>query len=144
MKLKIQKLTNDYVKEVAKLESDLISPVSEELIKKTIDSDVNFYFVLINENDELIGFLQGQIISPEAELFEIGIDKKFQGNGYSKLLIEHFFNFVKEKKCDTIFLEVNSINIKAQNLYKKYGFCEYGKREKYYGENDAILMKLKI
>ena len=28
------------------------------------------------------------------------------------------------------------------SLYKKFGFVEYGIRKKYYGENDAVLMKL--
>lgn len=41
-----------------------------------------------------------------------------------------------------INLEVRASNIKAQNLYKKFGFIEEGIRKKYYEDNkeDAILM----
>ena len=51
---------------------------------------------------------------------------------------------VGENNCATIFLEVNSINSKAISLYKKYGFVSYSTRKNYYGENDAILMKLEL
>lgn len=143
MNLKIEKLSKKYVEEVAKLESDLISSISNSSVEKTIDNNTISYFVLL-DNEIVIGFLQGQIISPEAEIFEIAIAENFQGRGYSKLLIDFFIDLAKKNFCETIFLEVNSINMKAQNLYKKYGFCEYGIRKKYYGINDAILMKLKI
>ena len=50
----------------------------------------------------------------------------------------------KENLCETIFLEVNSINYKAISLYEKYGFKSYLIRKNYYGENDAVLMKLDL
>ena len=58
--------------------------------------------------------------------------------------MNHFIELCKEQGCDTIFLEVNSINQKAINLYHKFGFVAYSKRQNYYGENDAILMKLSL
>jgi ribosomal protein S18 acetylase RimI-like enzyme len=39
---------------------------------------------------------------------------------------------------------VNTNNIKAINLYTKFGFVEYSRRKNYYGDNDAILMKLDV
>ena len=55
-----------------------------------------------------------------------------------------YLELAKRKGCDTILLEVNSMNNKAINLYKKFGFVAYGERKNYYGENDAILMKLQV
>ena len=46
--------------------------------------------------------------------------------------------------CDTILLEVNTMNYKAISLYEKYGFKEYGTRKNYYGNSDAILMKKEL
>ena len=45
------------------------------------------------------------------------------------------------KKGDTILLEVAENNIKAINLYKKYGFEIISRRKKYYKEFDALIMK---
>lgn len=144
MSLKVELLTSKYVQVVAKLESELISKISESAIESSMKNESIHYFVLI-DGDDVCGFLQCSILEPESELYEIGIDKKYQGKGYSKILMDYYLEFAKINSCDTIFLEVNNINIKAINLYKKYGFCEYGLRKNYYGSNqDAILMKLKI
>lgn len=144
MNVKIEPLSAKYVEDVARLESELIAKTSKEAVKKTLDSETTFYFVLIVEN-EVVGFLQCSIISPESELYEIGIDKNFQGKGYANKLMDYYLEFAKLKGCETILLEVNKMNVKAICLYKKYGFCEYGERKNYYGVNqDAVLMKLKI
>ena len=51
-------------------------------------------------------------------------------------------NLCKKNNVIDINLEVRASNIKAQNLYKKFGFIEEGIRKKYYEDNkeDAILM----
>ena len=143
MAIVIEKLTEKYASSVADLESKLIAKTSVESVLKTLKSDVVVYFVL-KENDILYGFLQCSIIAPESELFEIAIAEEYQQKGLATMLLKFYLDFAKEKGCDTILLEVNNINMKAINLYKKFGFCEYGKRKNYYGNNDAILMKLKI
>jgi ribosomal-protein-alanine N-acetyltransferase len=45
----------------------------------------------------------------------------------------------KNKDCD-FFLEVRPSNQSAISLYKKFGFFEVGRRKKYYGDEDAIMM----
>lgn len=143
MSFKIEKLSQKFVSQVAKIESELISNVSEESISSTIDSEVVSYFVLLDKN-KVCGFLECSFIAPESELYEIAISKEYQGKGYSKILMNFYLKLAKEKMCETIFLEVNNINMKAINLYKSYGFVEFGRRKNYYGSNDAILMKLMI
>ncbi len=144
MNVKIASLTIEYIEDVARIESELIAKTSKEAIAKTLDSKTIFYFVLLVEN-RVVGFLQCSIIAPESELYEIGIDKNFQGKGYANKLMDYYLEFAKLQGCETILLEVNKMNVKAISLYKKFGFCEYGERKNYYGVNqDAVLMKLKI
>ena len=142
-KMKIVPLEKRFAKECETIESSLLSKTDLDKILKTIESEVLHYYVMLDEN-QVIGFYECQIISPEAELYDIAIKKDEQGKGYSLLLMNHFIELCKEKGCDTIFLEVNSINQKAINLYHKFGFVAYSKRQNYYGENDAILMKLSL
>lgn len=141
--LVIEKLSEKYVQIVYELEKELIGNISFETIEKTLESTTLAYYVLI-EGDDVIGFFECSIIAPEAELFDIAIKKDKQGKGYSKILMDYFLNLVKQSDCDTILLEVNSINNRAIKLYEKYGFVGYGIRKNYYGNNDAILMKLDI
>jgi len=141
--LTIKKLTKEYVELVAELELELIGSSSFDTIEKTLESETIHYYVLL-KNEKLIDFFECSMIPPESELYDIGISTDYQGKGYSKFLMNFYIELVKSNGCDTILLEVNNINNKAINLYKKFGFEEYGKRKNYYGENDAILMKLQV
>lgn len=138
--LKIQKLQKKYVQDVFEIESSLIGKCSLDSIEKTLESETLAYYVLLDEN-QVVGFFECSIVSPEAELFDIAIKKGYQGKGYSKILMNYFFVLCKQKHVETIFLEVNSINNVAINLYKNFGFEKYHERKNYYGDNDAILMK---
>ena len=91
------------------------------------------------EDNKLIGFIH---ISKSYETIDIvnvvvDIDKRNMGIG-SKLVdyISHLFNDV-----DNIMLEVRDSNENAIKLYEKCGFEEINRRKKYYGDEDAIIMK---
>ena len=101
------------------------------------------YYILIN-NDRVVGFYEASIIFDEAELFDIAVIEEFQGKKLSVNLLKHFINECMKRNVRTIFLEVNNNNTKAINLYNKFKFKEYSIRKNYYGENDAILMKLEL
>ncbi|MDX9724875.1 MAG: GNAT family N-acetyltransferase [Bacteroidales bacterium] len=63
-------------------------------------------------------------------LHHFGIRPELQGNGLSKFLLEESLKFVK-KKGYQVKLEVHNNNIKAINLYKKYGFRHLGEYNVY-------------
>jgi len=63
-------------------------------------------------------------------IHHFGILPEFQGNGLSKVLLEKTLRIVKEKGHQ-VKLEVHSTNIKAINLYKKYGFVHLGEYNVY-------------
>ena len=57
-------------------------------------------------------------------------------------MMKYMLDYLKQKQCDTIFLEVNKMNVKAIKLYEKFGFQHSYRRENYYGKNrNAIVMK---
>ena len=59
------------------------------------------------------------------------------GIGYKLVdYVCHLFNDV-----DSIMLEVRDSNEAAIKLYEKCGFEEINRRKKYYGDEDAIIMK---
>ena len=60
-------------------------------------------------------------------------------------MLEELINIAKEKKLDSVTLEVNVHNDIAIGLYQKYNFKEVGKRPKYYNNtDDAIIMTVDI
>lgn len=141
--LEIKKLTKDYVDFVYNLECDLLGNCDKESILKTVDNKTLNYYLLFKDNLP-IGFFECLLLPPEVELYDIVVSKSEQGNGYSKVMMDELILLSKNSGSNTIFLEVNSMNSKAINLYNKYGFKEYSRRKNYYGDNDAILMKLDL
>ena len=122
------------------LEKDIFGIDDKDKIIKTINNENLFYYIL-KLDDRIIGFLEGLIIPPDAEIYNIAINENYRGKGYSKLLINGFINKCKSAGCETIFLEVNNINQVAINLYNLFDFKSYSVRKNYYGNNDAILMR---
>lgn len=140
-KIRIEKLTKNMIEDVFEIEKTFFDLKTNQSMLDSFDSENLYYFVMFL-NDEIVGFLECSIVLDEAELFEIAIKKEFQGRKLSIELMNYFIDFCKEKNVSTIFLEVNTINSKAISLYEKFGFVRYGLRKKYYGDNDAVLMKL--
>ena len=136
----IEKLRKEQVEDVFEIQKTFFDVKNIDSICSAFDSDTLSYFVLKN-GETIIGYFECSVVLDEAELFEITVKQEYQGKGYSKFLMKFFLDFCKTNGVGTIFLEVNKTNIKAINLYEKFNFQTYSSRKKYYGNNDAILMK---
>ena len=141
--IRIETMTEKDVLIVFELEKKLIGSANKETILRTLSNE-NLNYYLIFEDEQVVGFLEGFIISPESEIYDIAVDEAYQRKGYAKKLMEFFIDLSKQKGVETILLEVNSNNTKAINLYNLVGFVEYGKRNNYSGDSDAVLMKKNV
>lgn len=63
-------------------------------------------------------------------LHHFGILPEYQGKGLSKILLKESLGFVKNNGSQ-VKLEVHSTNLKAINLYKKFGFKHLGEYNVY-------------
>lgn len=106
-----------------------------------------FNFVL-QQGDEILGFYIGNFVAGEASLFDICVAPKAQGQGFGRLLLEHFIAQAEAKQAFDCWLEVRESNQSAIQLYQSAGFHQNGKRANYYptanGHEDAILMGLPL
>jgi len=59
-------------------------------------------------------------------------------------LLAHALRHMIEEGARSSFLEVRESNVAAQEMYRKFGYQESGRRRRYYKDNDedAILMNL--
>ncbi len=113
---------------------------TESILKDEILSDSSYYIVARFQND-IIGFAGLKFLLDEAHITNIAtrIDKR--KNGVGSKLLECLINRAKEESSVLITLEVNTENLPAINLYKKYGFEILGVRKKYYDNKfDAYIM----
>jgi len=76
-------------------------------------------FLLLNaDTAEIIG----SVALLNNEIDELIVNKKYQGQGYGKKLLNFGINYFQTKNETNIFLRVARWNKKAMNLYEKSGF----------------------
>lgn len=109
--------------------------------------EFNYHFTPDNFNNEFInllvyddykGVLIYDYIYDRIEIEYIIVDKRYRQQGIATKLL----NFMESQysNCKNITLEVKKSNIPAINFYKKNGFVCGAIREKYYNDEDGILM----
>lgn len=142
----INKMTNEDLEKIKdNLSKDFDNFWNYEILKEELNSRTSKYIVAKKSNNIIVGFAGIKIILDEAEIMNIVTKKEERHQGIGKLLLNEIIKISKENNIYLINLEVNAKNTIAINLYKKYNFKEVGLRKKYYnGQDDAILMTLKI
>ena len=121
----------------------------EELLKVNntdffSDDELTLNYLLLN-GDEIIGGVDYKHTYTESDLLFIYIKKEYRGNKYSKYLLDESFKELKKIGIKKVFLEVDTENHIAFNLYKSYGFKEISIRKNYYSNfHDAIIMEKEV
>ena len=95
-----------------------------------------------NDTTKVIGYLISEIILDEVHLYKIVVSKNNQNNKVGSKLLKFMIEECKKLDKIRVCLEVDSQNYNAIKLYEQFGFLTVGNRNKYYGNNDAILMDL--
>ena len=99
------------------------------------------YGFVLEEAEQIKGYLVGQIVFELVDLHYMAVDPKDYGKGYGQQLLEAFIKKAYELDGKTLTLEVRVSNESAIALYKKCHFKSVGIRRQYYldGE-DALIM----
>jgi len=81
------------------------------------------FFCLVD--NEVAGTVAMQKVNDKVyEMAKLAVDKQFQGQKLSNLLINACIDFAKTKKAEKIMLLSSTKLIPALSLYKKYNFIE--------------------
>ena len=106
------------------------------------------------DSDLLVAEIKGDVaayavfwaVLDQGELGNLAVDERWRGKGIGSRLVEAVLEHAFDRGVKEIFLEVRKSNVRAQELYKAYGFDEVGRRKNYYLEpaEDALVMKKTI
>ena len=80
----------------------------------------------------------------EGEVLFIVTDKDYQRRGYAKEILKTALHELLMQYVKYVFLEVRESNQGAIKLYESLGFLQIAKREKYYGDETAIIMSVDL
>ena len=91
-------------------------------------------------NNEIVGFINIDIIYEKAEIEYIYVVEKWRKNKIATKLLEKAEKDLINKRVSTITLEVNVNNFSAIKFYEKNEYKKINIRKHYYGNDDVYLM----
>ena len=109
-----------------------------EYIIDSKDEDVYGYY----DNDKLVGFIHVLKTFECLEIINVVVDTDYRKKGIATKLIDYLNECYDD--VEYILLEVNEKNSNAINLYNKLGFNVINVRKKYYGNDDALIMRREV
>ncbi len=142
MNAKIREMRKEDIPSIIILEKELFSTAwEEEMFLEEIEKQ---YAYVLQEENEIIGYVCGWKILDEFNITNIAIASDFQRQGFGELLVRFIISKLLKDECYKFYLEVRESNNKAQRLYEKIGFSVIGSRKKYYHtpEEDAQILGL--
>jgi ribosomal-protein-alanine N-acetyltransferase len=84
----------------------------------------------------------------EVHLLNITVEPQYQGLGWGRVMLDALALWSRGQGAQWLWLEVRTSNLRAQQIYQRYGFRRVGERKNYYpadhGREDAIVMSLKL
>ena len=109
-----------------------------EFIINSDSEDVFGYY----DNNKLVGFIHVLKTFECVEIINVVVDIEYRKQGIASKLINYVVDYYDD--LEYILLEVNEHNEKAINLYNKLEFKVINVRKKYYGNDDALIMRKEV
>lgn len=107
------------------------------MIQKEILSDTDSIYNYM-DGEQVLGYLEIRVVDGVVDIMNLFVSEDSRRKGIATELMQE----MEEKEIySRIMLEVNENNEGAIRLYNKLGFKEISLRDRYYGEDTAIIME---
>lgn len=145
MKISIRKMTVEDISAVVDLDQKSFSlPWPERSFRFEVTDNPASRCWVAEQDGKVVGMIVVWLIVDEAHVATLATHPDFRRAGIAKRLLAHALRQLLNEGAQSSFLEVRASNSAAQDLYRKFGYEEAGRRRRYYRDNDedAILMNL--
>lgn len=139
----IVQMTSEHVAAIAALETTCFSsPWSENAITGELSNPLSLWLVA-QEGGEVLGYVGSQSVMGEADMMNLAVAPHCRRKGVAKQLVEKLIVCLREQKVYSLTLEVRASNSGAIALYDSLGFCQVGRRPRYYTapKEDALILR---
>jgi len=142
MEVNIRTIIEEDIDSIVEIEKEAFSnPWPRESFIVELQDNLLARYIVAELDKKVVGYAGVWFILDEGHITNIAVRRSYKGQGIGNQLLEGLITYCELKGIRHMTLEVRRSNYIAQNLYKKYGFVEYGIRPKYYQDNeDAIIM----
>ena len=145
MNLMIRKMTLDDIPAVVQLDRISFSlPWPERSFRFELTDNPASRCWVAEIDGKLVGMIVVWLLVDEAHVATLATHPDFRRRGIATRLLSYALRNLIAEGARSSFLEVRVSNIVAQEMYRKLGYKESGRRPRYYKDNDedAILMNL--
>ena len=145
MNLIIRKMTADDIPAVVELDKMSFSlPWPERSFRFELTDNPASRCWVAEVDGRVVGMIVLWLLVEEAHVATLATHPDLRRQGIAKKLLSHALRYLIDEGAQTSFLDVRASNIAAQEIYRKFGYEESGRRRRYYKDNDedAILMNL--
>jgi ribosomal-protein-alanine N-acetyltransferase len=118
------------------------TPWSREAFYNEINNNKFAVYIVIEDNNEIVGYCGAWIVIDEAHVTNVAILPEYRGKKLGEALMRKIMSIAREMGAKTMTLEARVSNHVALSLYRKLGFQNGGIRKNYYSDNheDALVM----
>ena len=106
----------------------------DDLVNSKYDFIYGYYI-----DNNLVGFIHINKLYENIDIVNIIVNKNYRDKGIGTKLLNYIVDNYKD--INSIMLEVRESNNAAIEFYKKNNFKVINVRKKYYGNEDALIMK---
>ena len=103
---------------------------------------------LLCGGDAVLGYFVAMRGVDEVHLLNITVDPHYQGQGWGRVMLDALALWSRGQGAEWLWLEVRTSNLRAQQVYERYGLRRVGERKNYYparhGREDAIVMSCRL
>ena len=142
----IREMVLSDVPAIAELEKLCFSdPWSENSIASELGNRLS-YWLVAEVNGGVVGYIGSQSVLDSADVMNIAVAPQCRRCGIGKMLIHELMTCLCARGIRFLILEVRVSNEPAIALYNQLGFCEIGRRPKYYRHptEDALILRKEL
>jgi [ribosomal protein S18]-alanine N-acetyltransferase len=119
----------------------LLRPWSETVWREELESPFGLY-LLLEDAGGIFGQIGVRHVLDELHVTTLAVLPERRRRGYARILFDAALAAFPEAR--RVHLEVRPSNAGALALYETLGFATTGRRRRYYGDEDAMLMTLDL
>lgn len=140
--LSIRPMQKEDLDHIISIESSVFpDPWTFTMFSEQLDLPQMYSLITARLEDEVVGYGGLLRIRDEGHITNLAVQPQKHGMGIGKSIIYFLFLLALKEQLSSITLEVRTTNIRAQQLYEKFGFQIIASRKNYYGyEDDAFVM----
>jgi len=120
-------------------------PWSRGLFESELENPVaSAYTLRLDPDGPVAAYIVFWVVLGEAHVLNLSVAQGRRRRGLASVLLDDALDKMRASMVYEVFLEVRDSNRAARRLYEKFGFSESFVRKRYYGDEDAIVMALRL